>query len=107
MIFSIFTLGLLPISLAVLLLGLFRAKKLGTPKLSVAFIQLFLAIAAVGYWFMLRTEAYLAGPADGDLYAQTWGFQTMIFTIGYVPWILLVVGILIILESYVFSRKRK
>jgi hypothetical protein len=107
MIFSIFTLVLLPISLAVLLIGLFRAKKLGIPKLSVAFIQLFLAIAAVGYWFMLRTKAYLAGPADGDLYAQTWGFQIMIFAIGYIPWILLVVGILIIFESYAMSQKRK
>ena len=105
MIFSIFTLGLLPISLSVLLLGLFRAKKLGTPKLSVAFIQLFLAIAAVGYWFIKRTEEYLAGPADGDVYAQTWGFQIMVFLIAYMPLILLVVGILIILESYVLSRK--
>jgi hypothetical protein len=105
MIFSIFTIGLLPISLAVLVFGLFRAKKLGTPKLSVAFIQLFLAIAAVGYWFMQRTEEYLAGPADGDVYAQTWGFQIMVFIIGYMPLILLVVGILIILESYVLSRK--
>jgi hypothetical protein len=98
------SLGILPIAIAVLLFGLFRAKKLGAPKLSVAVLQLLVTVSAVGGWFALRTADYLAGPPDGDLYAQTWGFQTVVFTMLYLPWTLLAVGSLIVIQSYGLQR---
>jgi hypothetical protein len=95
--------GVLPISLAVLLFGLFRAKKLGVPRLPLAVLQLIVTVLAIGGWFALRTAEYFAGPPDSDLYAQTWGFQAMVFVLFYLPWALLVVGALIVIESYVLQ----
>jgi hypothetical protein len=77
--------GILPISLVVLLYGLFRAKELGAPRLSVAVLQLIVTVSAMGGWFTLRTAQYLAGPPDGDIYAQTWGFQAIVFVMFYLP----------------------
>ncbi len=100
------SLGILPIAIAVLLIGLFRAKKFGAPKLSMAILQLFVTVSVVGGWFTLRTVEYLAGPPDGDLYAQNWGFQTIVFFMLYLPWALLAVGCLIVIQSYVLQRGR-
>lgn len=99
--------GVLPIAIAVLLYGLFRAKKLGAPKLPVAMLQLLVTVSAIGGWFALRTADYLAGPPDGDLYAQTWGFQAIVFFMFYLPWALLAVGGLIVIESYVLQWGRR
>lgn len=98
--------GVLPISLAVLLFGLFRAKKLGAPRLPVAVLQLIVTVSVIGGWFALRTAEYLAGPPDGDVYAQTWGFQAVVFVMFYLPWALLAVGSLIVIESYVLRWRR-
>ena len=101
------SLGILPIAIAVLLFGLFRAKKLGAPKLSMAVLQLLGTVSVVGGWFTLHTVEYLAGPPDGDLYAQTWGFQTIVFFMLYLPWALLAAGFRIVIQSYVLQRGRR
>lgn len=75
-----------------------------------ALIQLAAAVLAVAIWFYFRTEAYLAGPPDGDLYAHDWGFQFVVFGLIWLPLTLFSVGVLICLEwaafrLYVFLTK--
>jgi hypothetical protein len=63
--------------------------------------QLVLLFAFFCVWFYLRTAAYLAGPADGDLYAQTWSFQFMVgglYLVGAIP----LLALLFLLEAGLF-----
>ncbi|MFZ3220548.1 MAG: hypothetical protein WA174_10970 [Rhodoferax sp.] len=69
-------------------------------------LQLILIVLAIGGWFVFRTVEYLAGPPDSDLYAQTWGFQALVFVMFYLPWVLLAVGGLIVIESYLLPGRR-
>lgn len=63
-----------------------------------ALLQLSAAALGVAIWFYFRIEAYLAGPTDGDLYAQSWGFQLVVFGLIWLPLTLSLVGVLISLE---------
>lgn len=51
-------------------------------------VQLAFFFVAFCVWFYIRTAAYLAGPPDGDLYAQTWSFQFIVgglYLVGTLP----------------------
>ncbi|EJO93126.1 hypothetical protein A471_16035 [Ectopseudomonas mendocina DLHK] len=63
-----------------------------------ALAQLALAVTVSGIWFYFRTEAFLAGPPSGDLYANNWGFQFIAFVIVWLPSVLLITGILLAIE---------
>ena len=63
-----------------------------------ALAQLALAFAIAGTWFYFRTEAFLAGPPSGDLYANNWGFQLIVFVMVWLPAVLLITGILLVIE---------
>jgi len=63
--------------------------------------QLALLFAFFCVWFYLRTTAYLAGPPDGDLYAQTWSFQLMVgglYLVGSLP----LLAVLFLVEAGLF-----
>jgi Na+/pantothenate symporter len=67
--------------------------------------QLLSAVALSGYWFHLRTEAFLSGPGDGDLYAHTLGFQWMVYCVIYLPPTLLATGALLLVQRlWIFRR---
>lgn len=63
-----------------------------------ALVQLLLAVAVAGFCFYLRTAAFLSGPPSGDLYANSWSFQLVIFAAIWLPAALLVAGTLIAIE---------
>lgn len=63
-----------------------------------ALIQIAAAVLAVAIWFCFRTEAYLANPLDGDLYAHSWGFQSLVFSLIWLPLALFSAGVLICVE---------
>lgn len=65
-------------------------------------VQIALFVVCFAVWFYLRTAAYLAGPPDGDVYAQTWSFQLMVgafYLVGAIP----VLATLFLLEAGIFS----
>ena len=67
--------------------------------------QLLVAVAISACWFHFRTEAFLAGPGDGDLYAHTLGFQWMVYCVICLPAILLGTGVLLLAErKWIFRR---
>lgn len=61
----------------------------------------FLACVGVNAWLI---SIYLANPTDGDLYAHTWGYQLVVFSIFRLPiWFL---GLLVVLAAeYVFFAR--
>ncbi len=50
-----------------------------------ALVQACIAISGVTIWFLVRTEALLAGPPSPDLYANNWGFQLVVFALVWLP----------------------
>ncbi|WP_434026359.1 hypothetical protein [[Pseudomonas] boreopolis] len=75
------------------------SRQLRLPKFWIlALAQLALAVAIAGTWFYFRTEALLAGPPSGDLYANNWGFQLIVFVVAWLPATLLITGILLAIE---------
>ena len=75
--------------------------------LFLAITQSLLVLAATAIWFYFRTETYLAGPGDGDLYAHTRGFQWLSYFIVYLPGALLISGIILAAEHSWFFRQEK
>ena len=74
-------------------------KKYRLPKFwKLALAQLALAILLFLVVFYVRTKELLAGPHVGDLYAYTWGFQSVVFALFWLPAILLCAGIILIVE---------
>lgn len=69
-------------------------------------VQIAVFVLCFAVWFYLRTAAYLAGPPDGDLYAQTWSFQLMVgafYLVGAIP----VLATLFLVEAGIFSLVRR
>ena len=69
-------------------------------------IQLALFLAAFCVWFYIRTVAYLAGPPDIDLYAQTWSFQFIVgglYLVGSLP----LLATLFLVEAGLFQLARR
>lgn len=64
----------------------------------IAVAQTLLLVAATATWFHFRTEAFLAGPGDGDLYAHTSGFQWATYFLVYLPATLVVASGLVALQ---------
>lgn len=65
-------------------------------------VQLALFFGAFCVWFYIRTSAYLAGPQDGDLYAQTWSFQFVVgglYLLGTLP----LLAMLFLVEAGLFQ----
>ena len=60
--------------------------------------QLVIAIGCVAVLFYFRTKAFLAGQPSGDLYANSWGFQLLVFFAVWLPATLLIVGTIIAVE---------
>lgn len=63
-----------------------------------AAMQVALSIVAASVWFYFRTEAYLQGTPDNDLYAWSWSFQLMVFGLVWLPRTLLASAVLLLLE---------
>jgi len=57
--------------------------------------------------FYLKTSQILSGPHDGDLYAYSWSYQAVMFSIFRLPVWLLILGLVMILEDLYFSRRDK
>ena len=73
--------------------------------LLIGLAQLVAAVAISAAWFHFRTEAFLSGPGDGDLYAHTRGFQWMVYCVFYLPATLLLAGALILAQrAWIFRR---
>ena len=65
------------------------ARRIGSARFWVfASIELFLCVGLAIAWFHVRTEAYLAGPPDPDLFAQSRSFQWFTFAVFWLPAIL-------------------
>lgn len=63
--------------------------------------QLLMLFVCFSIWFYIRTAAYLSGPPDGDLYAQTWSFQLMVgglYLVGALP----LLAVLFLVEAGMF-----
>ena len=69
-----------------------------------ALAQLALAVAVAGTWFYFRTESFLSGPPSGDLYANNWGFQLIVFLIFWLPTTLLITSIVLAVEHQALKR---
>lgn len=70
--FAFLGLLILPVGAALIGFAMFRARKYEAPSVRTAVLELVTILVAVAVWFTMRTADYLAGPPDGDLYAQTW-----------------------------------
>jgi len=103
--FALASLCFLPLSAAVVVLALLRARKHRRPPLRLAVLQIVLCLAVVATWFGFRTAEFMAEPTAGDLYAHDWGFQAVMFVLIYLPWTLLASGALVLIESVVFQRR--
>ena len=68
---------------------------------AVLLYQLALFFVCFSVWFYFRTASYLAGPPDGDLYAQTWSFQLIVGTL-YLVGSLPVFAVLFLVEAGIF-----
>jgi hypothetical protein len=90
---------LLPLGAALVGVSLFRAQKYRTPPFRIAVLELLAVLIAVAAWFFVRSLNYLAGPPDGDVYAQTWGFQSIVFVLVYLPWALIGAGTLLLSQT--------
>ncbi len=104
--FEVLDLLCLPVGAAPVGFAMFRARKYKAPRLRTAFFELVTVLLAVAVWFTARTANYLAGPPDGDLYAQTWGFQAIVFVLVYLPWAMLTAGALLLAQSLFLTRRR-
>ncbi len=105
--FGILDLLYLPVGAALVCFAMFRARKHNAPRVRTAFLELVTILGAAAVWFAVRTANYLAGPPDGDLYAQTWGFQWLVFVLVYLPWALLAAGALLLIQSLLLTRRRR
>jgi hypothetical protein len=94
---------LLPFGAVLVGVALFRARKYRTPIFRIALLELLAVLIAVAAWFLVRTMNYLAGPPDGDIYAQTWGFQAIVFVLVYLPWALTGAGTFLLGQSLFLS----
>ena len=63
--------------------------------------QLLIVVGSVAVLFYFRTTALLAGPPSGDLYANNWGFQLVVFFAVLFPATLLIVDSIIAIERAV------
>ena len=97
---------LFPVGAALVAAALVSARKQGAATLRIAVLELLAILAAVGLWFAVRTVNYLAGPPDGDVYAQTWSFQAIVFALLYLPRALLAAGLLLLAQSLLLKRRR-
>jgi uncharacterized SAM-binding protein YcdF (DUF218 family) len=97
---------LLPAGAALVALALVRARKQSVAALRIAVLKLLAVLVAVGLWFAVRTVDYLAGPADGDVYAQAWAFQAIVFALIYLPRALLAAGLLLLAQSLLLKGRR-
>lgn len=97
---------LLPIGAALVALALVRARKHSAAAMRVAVWELAAVLVAVGLWFGVRTVNYLAGPPYGDVYAQTWAFQCVVFALIYLPRALLAAGLLLLAQSLLLKKWR-
>ena len=97
---------LLPVSVALVVYAMLQARKLGSYTLRLALVEFLVILACVVAWFAVRTVNYLAGPPDGDLYAQTWGFQAIVFVIFYFPRTMLAIGVWLVAQSAFIRRRR-
>jgi len=67
-----------------------------------ASIILWIALLIAHYIF--RTHSILSGPREGDLYAHSWGFQTIVFLTFIFPFWLAALCAMIILEARYFHN---
>ena len=68
-----------------------------------AIVQACVVAAIFGWRFYAGTLEYLAHPTDGDLYAHTWSFQAIVFSMFAVPMFGGGMAILLGLESIVIG----
>ena len=68
--------------------------------------QLVVAVACAAILFYFRTRALLAGPPSGDLYANNWAFQLVVFFAVWLPATLLIVGSIIAIERSILVRRK-
>ena len=73
----------------------------------IALAQLLFAVTCSAIWFYFRTMAFLAGPPSGDLYANNWRFQLVVFATVWLPATLLFVGIALAIQRTWFARNRR
>jgi hypothetical protein len=64
-------------------------------------------IVAFGIWFYLTTRAYLAAPAEGDLYGHTWSFQALNVCMFYLPPCVVALTVILLVERVVLRRWEK
>jgi hypothetical protein len=58
-------------------------------------------LGAFALWEFLRIRAFLHGPPDPDLYANTWSFQIIVSTIFRLPvWVFLLIVVLLLESIY-------
>jgi hypothetical protein len=73
----------------------------------IALAQIIFAVACSATLFYFRTMTFLAGPPSGDLYANNWGFQLVIFAIVWLPATLLFVGIALAIQRAWLTHNRR
>ena len=105
--FGLLNLLLLPLGAALVTLAMFRARKFRAPRMRTAILEVAFVLVAVGAWFIVRTAHYLAGPPDADVYAQTWAFQALVFLLVYLPWALFVAGTLLLAQSFAITLRSR
>jgi hypothetical protein len=57
--------------------------------------------------YVFRTHSILAGPRDDDLYAFSWGFQSIMFLLFRFPLWCVVLATVLLAGSWHFSRSKK
>ncbi len=74
-----------------------------------ALVQVCILVAIIGWRFYTKTYECLANPRDGDLYAHTWSFQAIAFSVFAVPLCIVVMVVLLWLERFTIRKisKRK
>ena len=67
---------------------------------SIAMGQVVLAVTCAAGWFLIKTKSWLElpPPPNADLYAHSWGFQLVSFGIFWLPFVLLAVCALLVVE---------
>jgi hypothetical protein len=65
-----------------------------------ALVQVFVVVVLLTWHFYVWTKGYIAHPTDGDMYAHTWSFQTMVFCIFQLLPAFVVLGVLFTLEWF-------
>ena len=60
--------------------------------------ELSAAVVCAGVIFYFRTRSLLADAPSGDLYANNWGFQFVVFAAVWLPATLLIVGVVVAIQ---------